>query len=68
MNFIRGEARGRTDGDVVTVYDTGQVEVPVVLMFVGDHGKHLCHGVVDPFNATVSARVVGAGREFVYVE
>ena len=40
------------------------MDVPVVLVFVTDHGKHLCHGVVYSFNATVSPWVVGAGGEY----
>ena len=44
------------------------MDVPVVLVFVTDHGKHLYHGVVYSFDAAVSAGVVGAGREFVYAE
>ena len=31
-----------------------------------DHGQHLCHGVVYTFDTAISARVVGASREFVY--
>ena len=44
------------------------MDVPVDLVFVTYHGKNLCHGVVLSFDAVVSAGVVGAGREFVYVE
>ena len=44
------------------------MDVPVDLVFVTDHGKNLCHGVVLSFDAVVSAGVVGAGREFVYAE
>ena len=68
MDFIRGEARGRADRNVVSVFDMGKVHVPAVLMLVVDHGKHLCHGVVYTFDATVSARVISAGREFMYAK
>lgn len=33
-----------------------------------NHGKHLLHALVDMVNAAVSARVVKAGRDFVYTE
>ena len=68
MNFVRGEARGRADRVVVCVLDMREVDVPVVLMFVAYHGKHLCHCVVDAFDAAVAARMVGAGREFADAE
>ena len=32
--------------------------VPVVLLFVALHGKHLGHGVVDVLDATISTGVV----------
>ena len=41
----------------------GQVGVPAVLMFVANHGYHLCYGVVDAFDDSLTARVVGACRE-----
>ena len=44
------------------------MDIPVVLVFVTDHDKHLCHGVVYMFKAAVNAGVVGTGREFVYAE
>ena len=44
-----------------------EVCIPVILVFVADHGQHLCHGVVYVFDAAVTTRrVVGACREFVY--
>ena len=64
MDFVRGEARGRADGVVVGVFDMKKVDVPVVLMFATNHGEHLCHCMVNAFDAAVTARVVGAGREF----
>ena len=64
MNFVRGEARGCADRVVVCVLDMREVDVPVVLMFVAIHGKHLCHCMVNAFDAAVTAGVVGAGCEF----
>ena len=45
-----------------------EVCIPVILVFVPDHGKHLCHGVVYAFHTPVTAGVVGACREFVYTQ
>ena len=64
MDFIRGEARGRADRVVVRVFNMRKVDVPVGLMFIANNGNHLCHCVVNAFNATVTARVVGAGYKF----
>lgn len=52
MDFIRGKVHGCADRVVSSIFDIGEVNVPVVLMFVADHGKHLRHGVVDKFNDT----------------
>ena len=38
MYFIWGEARGSTDGVVISELDVGEVYVPVVLSFVAHHG------------------------------
>ena len=44
------------------------VRIPVMLVFVADHGLYFCHGVVDTFDAAVTTRGVGACREFVCTE
>ena len=38
VNFIGGKARGGANGVVIGVFDVGEVDVPVVLVFVTDHG------------------------------
>ena len=38
MDFIRGKARGGANGVVIGVFDVGKMYVPVVLVFVTDHG------------------------------
>ena len=38
VNFIGGKARGGANGVIIGVFDVGKVEVPVVLVFVTDHG------------------------------
>ena len=38
VDLIRGKARSGADGVVIGVFDVGKMEVPVVLMFVADHG------------------------------
>ena len=67
MDFVRGD-RGRADRVVVGVFDMRKVDVPVVLMSVANHGNDLCHCMVNAFYATVTAGVVGAGREFADAE
>ena len=65
MYFVGSEACRRANGVIICTFDVGKVYVPVVLVSVADHGQHLCHGVVYTFDTAVSARVVGARREFV---
>ena len=38
VNFIGGKARGGANGVVIGVFDVGKVDVPVVLVFVTNHG------------------------------
>ena len=38
MDFIGGKTRGGANGVVIGVLDVGKVDVPVVLVFVTDHG------------------------------
>ena len=38
MDFIGGKTRGGANGVVIGVLDGGKVDVPVVLVFVTDHG------------------------------
>ena len=38
MDFIGGEARGGANRVVVGVFDMGEMDVPVVLVFITDHG------------------------------
>ena len=42
--------------------------IPVILVLVADHGQHLCHGLVYAFDTPVTGRVIGACREFVYIQ
>ena len=35
---LGGKARGGANGVVIGVYDVGKIDVPVVLVFVTDHG------------------------------
>ena len=37
-DFIGGKARGGANGVVIGVFDVGKMDVPVVLVFVTDHG------------------------------
>ena len=38
VDFIGGKARGGANGVVIGVFDVGKVDIPVVLVFVTDHG------------------------------
>ena len=38
VNFIGGKARGGANGVAIGVFDVGKVDIPVVLVFVTDHG------------------------------
>ena len=38
VDFIGGKTRGGANGVVIGVFDVGKMDVPVVLVFVTDHG------------------------------
>ena len=38
----------------------GELQIPVVLLFVDDHSQHLGHSVVHPLNASVAVGMIGA--------
>ena len=38
VDFIGGKVRGGANGVVIGVLDVGKIDVPVVLVFVADHG------------------------------
>ena len=38
MDFIGGEVRGCANRVVIGVFDMGEMDVPVVLVFITDHG------------------------------
>ena len=38
VDFIGGKARGGANGVVIGVFDVGKMDVPIVLVFVTDHG------------------------------
>ena len=66
MHFVGSEACRGADRTVVGVFNVREVYIPVMLVFVADHGQHLRHGVVYAFDTPVTTRVVGARCEFVY--
>ena len=68
MYFIGSEACRGANRFVVGVFDVTEVCIPVILVFVADHGQRLCHGVTYAFDSPLPARVVGACREFVYTQ
>lgn len=44
------------------------LDIIIILMLITDHSEDLRYGVVHTFDVTTSVRVVGACREFLYVE
>ena len=66
--FIGSEVCLRASGVIVGIFDAENVCIPVMLVFVANHGLYFCHGVVDTFDAAVTTRGVDAYREFVCTE
>ena len=68
MYFVGNETCRGADRVIIGVFDVREVCIPVILVFVADHGQHLRHGVVYAFDAPVTTRVIGACRDFVYTK
>ena len=45
MDLVGRQTCRRADGIVVSKFDVGQTQVPIVLSLVGDHSQHLGHPV-----------------------
>ena len=68
MHFVGSETCRGTDRVIVGVFNVREVYIPVILVFVAEHGQHLRHGMVYAFDTPVTTRVVGACREFVHTK
>ena len=68
MDLVGRQARRRADGIVVSEFDVRQMQVPIVLSLVDDHGQHLGHSVVYPLNAPVIVGMIGAGSKLVHTQ
>ena len=62
MHLIGSEACRGVDRVIVGVFDVREVYIPVILVFVANHGRHLRHGVIYAFYSPVTTRVEGACR------
>ena len=66
VDLVGRQTRRRANGVVVSEFDVGQMQVPVVLSLVDDHSQHLCHSVIYPLNAPVTVGMIGACSKLVY--
>ena len=39
------------------------MDIPIILSFIDDNGKHLRHGVIDTFDTTIAIWVVRTGGD-----
>ena len=60
MDLVGGQTRSRADLIVLIELNVRELQIPVVLAFVGDHSQHLGHGIVHPFSTSVAVWMVGA--------
>ena len=58
----------RADGIVVSEFDMGKMQVPIVLSLVDDHSQHLSYSVAYPLNAPVTVEMIGAGSKLVHTQ
>ena len=55
VDFLGRKPGGGVDGIVVGRRNVWQQHVPIVLLFVSDHGEHLGQDMVDALDAAVGA-------------
>ena len=66
VDLVRCETCGGADSIIIRELDVWQVQVPVVLTFVHNHGNHLCHCVVDTLDTAVAVGVLCACGDFAH--
>ena len=55
VDLVGRQTRRRADGIVVSEFDVRQMQVPIALSLVDDHGQHLGHSMVHPLNFPVTS-------------
>ena len=60
VNLVGGQIRRLANRIVVCELDVRELQIPVVLAFIDDHGQHLGHCIVHPLNASVAVWMMGA--------
>ena len=68
VDLVGRQTRRRADGIVVSDFDVGQMQVPIVLSLVDDHSQHLGHSVVYPLNAPVTVEMMGACSKLAHAQ
>ena len=68
VHFVGRKSGGCADGVVVRALDVWQLNIPVSLLFVADHGEHEGHGMVNTRDTAVGTRVVGTGGNLIDAE
>ena len=68
MDVVGRQTRRRADGVVVSEFNVGEMQFPIVLSLVDDHSQHLGHSVIYPLNAAVTRGVIGACSRFVHTQ
>ena len=68
VHLVGDKSGGCTGEVVVRVLDVWELNIPVILLFIADHGKHKGHGVVDTVDTAVGARVVRTGDNLIDAE
>ena len=68
VDLVERQTRRRADGIVVSEFYVGQMQVPIVLSLVDDHGQHWGHDIVHPLHAPVTVRMIVACSNIVHTQ
>ena len=58
VDLVGRQTSRRADGIVVSEFDLGQMQVPIVLSPGDDHSQHLGHSVIYPLNPPVTVGMI----------
>ena len=68
MELVGRQTRLGPDGIVLSKFDVGQMQVPIVLSLVDDHSQHLGHNVVYQLNTPDTVGMMGACSKLVHTQ
>ena len=68
VEIVGRQTRRRANGNIVSEFYVGQIQVLIVLSLVDDHSQHFGHSVVYPLNAPITVGMIRAYSKLVHTQ